>query len=68
MSEEVETSTPLLVEENKQDFDPSSIALLMDGYAKRFHVAQSNTEFSYEKLVKGKDWNTLNDQFKQILI
>lgn len=46
-----------------------NIAMRVAGYTKKFHTAQSITEFSVEEnLIKGNDWDALNDLFNEILI
>jgi len=46
-----------------------NIAMRVAGYNKKFHTAQSITEFSVEEnLIKGNDWDALNELFKEILI
>ena len=46
-----------------------NIAMRVAGYTKKFHTAQSITEFSVEEnLIKGNDWDALNDLFSEILI
>lgn len=46
-----------------------NIALKVAGYNKKFHTAQSIEEFSVEEqLIKGNDWDALNDLFNEILI
>lgn len=46
-----------------------NIAVRVAGYSKKFHTAQSITEFSIdEQLIKDNDWDALNDAFNEILI
>lgn len=46
-----------------------NIAVKVAGYNKKFHTAQSITEFSIdEQLLKNNDWDALNDAFNEILI
>ncbi len=46
-----------------------NIALKVAGYSKKFHTAQSITEFSVdEQLLKNNDWDALDEAFKEILI
>ncbi len=46
-----------------------NIAVKVAGYSKKFHTAQSITEFSIdENLLKGNNWDELNDLLKEILI
>ncbi len=46
-----------------------NIAVKVAGYNKKFHTAQSITEFSVdESLLKSNNWDELNDLLKEILI